>query len=469
MHFKKGSLYLTFAWAAAMLSGYLYYFWLTYRFRQAVFGDYQVVMSVLTWLETVVINGLPYTIQKFIGSNEKRAGDILKTAFRLQLWVAGLLFSAAFLAAPWIAGLFKNPGYSLYLRVAFCDILFFGFFHLLLAYQNGSKKFGKQALLFVIYAVGKLLAGVSLVLITGSIIAALAANSAASVLGIVWGILFLGKIEVKADYSAGPLMRFTWLSLSYLLLLNLLFSIDLWFVKYHFTSAVSGYYGLAGMLARVPYFLFMGVSMTMLPTLSTALANGDLENACRLFREALQFLWMFMAPVGVLMVAFRKDILSVLFKADYAPSASIMAILVWGMIALAFFYLNTTLINADHRPRLSFGLVGATVVTDVALNIILIPRFHVHGSACATALSCGLGLALSAVFVYRRFHILMPGVSFFRISAAALGVGVMARFSGAAGPVAIPVMIAALLCYFGILFLIGELNLHEVFNHTGKE
>ena len=63
----------------------------------------------------------------------------------------------------------------------------------------------------------------------------------------------------------------------------------------------------------------------------------------------------------------------------------------------------------------------------------------------------------------------MPGVSFFRISAAALGVGVLAHLTRAAGTMAIPVMIAALLCYFGILFLIGELDLHEVFGHSGKE
>jgi stage V sporulation protein B len=467
MHFKKGSLYLTLAWAAIMLSGYVYYFWLTYRFKQAVYGDYQVVMSVLLWLETVVINGLPYTIQKFIGSDENKAGGILKTAFKLQLWIAGLLFTAAFLLAPWISGLLRNASYSLYLRVAFCDILFFGFFHLLLSYQNGTKKFGKQALLFAIYAIGKLVAGISLVLITGSIIAALVANSVASILGIIWGVLFLGKVDLKIDYPAGPLMRFTWLSLSYLLLHNLLFSIDLWFIKYHFTSAVSGYYGLAGMLARVPYYLFMGVSMTMLPTLSTALANRDLESTRQQFRQALQFLWVFMAPVGVLMVAFRHDILAVLFKSDYAPSASIMAVLVWGMIALAFFYLNTTLINADHRPWLSFSLAGATVFIDVLLNITLIPRFGVHGGAYATMLSCGLGLALSTIFVYRRFQVLISGPSFFRISAAALAMGILAHFSGAAGKTAIPVMIIALLCYFGMLFLMGELSIRELFNRAG--
>ena len=51
MHFKKGSLYLTIAWAITLLSGYIYNIWLTHRFSQAMYGDYQVVMSVLLWLE----------------------------------------------------------------------------------------------------------------------------------------------------------------------------------------------------------------------------------------------------------------------------------------------------------------------------------------------------------------------------------------------------------------------------------
>ena len=466
MHFKKGSLYLMIAWAVTLLTGYLYNFWLTHQFTQEVYGDYQVVISILAFLEIVVINGLPYTIQKFIGSHEEQANAILRTALLLQLWVAGGLFIVSFIAAPWIAVLFKSPNYIYFLRIAFFDVLFLGFFHLLQAYQNGEKQFSKQARLIILYTMGKLILVVSLVLIFGSLTSALVANIGSSILGIIWGFIFLGRRDLKTSYPAMPLIRYAVASLGFLWMLNLLFSVDLWFVKIHLNSAVSGTYGLAGMLARAPYFLCIGVSSTMLPTLATALSKGDLSKTRYLFRQAIQFLWLLLAPVGILMVVFRHDIISFLFKSEYAPAAPVAAVLVWGMIALAFLFLNTTLLNADHRPRLSFFLVGGTVVLDVILNAVFVPVYQEMGGAWSTSLSCLLGLIISSLFVFKRFRVIISGISFYRITGVALCVGVLAEISGIHGGWALPAMVVAMAFYLGILFWIGELSsadLEEIF------
>ena len=462
MNFKKGSIYLMIAWAVALVTGYLYNIWLTHRFSQSVYGDYQVIISVLVWLEIVVLHGLPYTIQKFIGSHEEQADAILLTAIYLQLWVAVLLFILSYAAAPWIARALKSVNYTMYLRVAFCDVLFLGFYNLLQAYQNGQQQFGRQSMMIVLYVVGKLAAGVLLVLIFGSLISALLANIVASILGILWGIVFLGRRSLKIRYPARPLLRFTRASLGFLLMLYLLFYIDLWFVKVHLHSAVSGYYGLAGMLSRAPYFLCIGVATTMLPTLSAALTGGELDQAKHLFRQAIQFLWLMLAPIGVLMVIFRNDIISILFKAEYAPAAPVMAVLLWGMIALAFFYLNTTLLNAAHKPRLSFFLVGAMILLDVALNAVYVPRYGVMGGAVSTSFSCFLGMMVSAVLVFRRFRVALSAASFLRITGVAAGVGILAILTGLRGIWAIPAIIVGIVLYLAILFWWGELSRRDI-------
>ncbi|MBN1779902.1 polysaccharide biosynthesis protein [bacterium] len=469
MNFKRGSLYLMGAWAAALIFGYLYNFWLTHRFSQAVYGDYQVVISILFWLEIVVINGMPYTIQKFLGSETAHSGDILKTAFRLQLLVAASLFLLAFAAAPFIARIFKANSYSFYLRLAFVDILFLGFFHLFTAYQNGVRHFGKQALLIMLYALGKLIVGVVLVFVWGNLNAALAANVAASIIGCLLGVLFLGRFPNAESYPAGPLIRFTMPSLGYLLLLNLLFSIDLWIVNFYLKSAVSGYYGLAGMLARAPYFLFIGVSITMLPTLSVGLSRGDLASVRHMFRQALQFLWLLMAPTGMLVTVFSRDIMAVLFKPEYAPAAPVLAVLVWGMIALSFLFLNTTILNADHQPGLSLLVVGGTVILDVILNMACIPRWGVAAAPLCTVAACTAGLGVSAILVFRRFRVAIPGRSFLKISVTAVIIAGLAWISHIRGPWIFAAIPACLALYTGLLILFGELSrrdLEEIFRDT---
>jgi len=472
VNFKQGTLYLILAWVCVLLTSYALHIWLAHTFRPADYGDYGLVMSVLVWIELVVINGIPYAIQKFVSSDNSRAFGILRTGFKVQLIVSVVLFALAFATAPLITKLFRDDKLLFYLRVAFFDILLYGFFHLLMAYQNGLGNFGKQAFLFIIYSVSKLGFVLLLVSLTHSLVGAFIANGAGSLIGLAFGYFFLGKLKKQVPYEARVLIRFAVPALFYSLMLNLFFYVDLWTVKYFLAAQVSGYYVAASMVARVPYFLFLGLSIAILPTVSSALASGKMEEVRSTIQQAVRFLLLLTVPICVLVSIFSRDIMFLLFPADYTFGSKILAVLIWGMTLLTFFSLLTTIINADNKPRLSFKISVLAIATDVILNRILVPRFEAIGGAIGTTLAVGGGAVVAMIFIYQRFHVFVGFRSLLRIGIGAIGVGFVSRLLTVHGFHFLLAFVLGLLFYGLILFIMGEVKMEEIlglFKSGGKE
>jgi O-antigen/teichoic acid export membrane protein len=63
MDLRKGTLFLILAWAVVLVTGYGLTLVLARLLTREALGDYGLVMSVLVWLEIVVINGLPVAVQ----------------------------------------------------------------------------------------------------------------------------------------------------------------------------------------------------------------------------------------------------------------------------------------------------------------------------------------------------------------------------------------------------------------------
>ena len=236
MNARQGTLYLIAAWLCFSLFGFVLNFWLGRELGPELYGLYGLIMSVLTWLEVFVINGVPYAVQKFVAADEDHAYPILKNAVRMQLVVVIVLFLTAYFCAPVISRALNDIRLSYFLKLAFLDILVFGFYHLFLAFQNGLHRFERQAFLIVTYSFSKLLFVFLLVRIMHSLAGALLANVAASLAGMMVCLIY---INPKAFAAAGAIyqksksfLRFSAHSLIYFLWLTILFYVDLWSVKY---------------------------------------------------------------------------------------------------------------------------------------------------------------------------------------------------------------------------------------------
>jgi len=467
VNLNKGTGYLILGWALVLGSGYVYILWLTHYWEPETYGLYTLTMSVLYWIEIAVVNGVPYALQKFLPQENNRSSGIFRYAASLQVVVVMTLFLLTFFAAPLIAAALRDSRLAFYFRIASADILFFGFYHLLMAYQNGQHHFGRQAVLLVVYAVSKMGFGIGLVALTHSIVGALIGNIAASITAFIAGLCLIRRAPSMPWAHGKEFIRFMLPASLYFWILNLFFFLDLWFVKYYCDLETAACYSIAQMISKIPFFLFSGLSSVLLPILSFHFSSNASLDARRTITQAVRLLWLLTVPVAVLFTVLNRPILELLFRPEYSSAAPIFTLLTWSIVFLSFLSLFTTVLNAYHKPGLSLGWTAGALILSAALNRIWVPQFGARGAACAMLVSTGFGAGALSIIIFDRFQSLMPVSSFFKISFAGLALVPLAGMIRPRGALMLVFILVAVSLYGALLVALKEMKWTEILEIFG--
>lgn len=137
-------------------------------------------------------------------------------------------------------------------------------------------------------------------------------------------------------------------------------------------TEVVGWYGAATRLFTTLGFVAVIIMTASLPRLIAA----HLESPARMYAEARQpFEWVVLAglPLGVGMACTADDLVPLLFGSDYTNSVVPLVILALG---LPLTYINTVAAQvfiAAGRPTMLVWLLSIASVSNIALNLVLIP------------------------------------------------------------------------------------------------
>ena len=156
-------------------------------------------------------------------------------------------------------------------------------------------------------------------------------------------------------------------------------------------SAVA-YLGAAGRVAEMVSLLADGVMLAVFPVMAAIPAQAN-DVSARVARWlALLVLW---AVVSV--SAGSHAIMLLLYGADYLPGAVALGVLTWGgLFAATGTLVLHGLVAAGHQRLLLATNLGA-MATAVGLQLVLVPRFGLAGSAAATVIALATGQVLLAL------------------------------------------------------------------------
>jgi len=143
-------------------------------------------------------------------------------------------------------------------------------------------------------------------------------------------------------------------------------------------------------------FLF---AMLLLPMFSRMLRMK--QNVNDLVRVALPLLMVAGLTVAVSCNFYRVEIIDLMYLSPAPYSSKIFGILMVGFLFVSTSYIYGTLLTANNNLRYLNILAGATVVINVTLNLILIPRFHAVGAAISSLVSQAF-YATTQFFLSRR-------------------------------------------------------------------
>jgi len=190
-----------------------------------------------------------------------------------------------------------------------------------------------------------------------------------------------------------PLMLIWFLSDLYL-------RIDMTILYYLRGSGETGFYGASYRLVDGVYSAAMVVSAVALPRMSAAWARGVTEWR-REWRGACRAVLLIVVPFGAVLLGAAGGLIRLLYGAEFAGAIPSLRLLGPATVVLCLGYVYAAALTSIGLVWTQFWITVASLLGNVVLNLVLIPRFGAAGAAVATLVS-GAGYVGLAHWSLRR-------------------------------------------------------------------
>ncbi len=386
------------AFAATSLLNYGYVLIASRLLTPADFGLLAFAQAILLLAGVILQSGIAWALTKFLaGHPGEPRGSIVRGAAVANLALALVLDAA--IAALFVTGLLSGSleQWSVVLLIA-VSLPLFAVTATARATAQGLAAFGVLAGIQVLEVVGKVIAGIALMVVglgavgaIGGFAVGAAASTLAGVLvvGIRFKVQILGKVEFPRLKSVGPMF-------GAVLGLSLLLSLDLIAVKLLVRDgAIAGKYQAAIVIANAPYFF---VAAAIVPVLFTAASKlGNLGAVTPLVIRALAFSAVLAVPIELILVADPAEALNALFPSSYDSAAGLLSLLAVGNIAMIAVAVFATAFQAVGRADVPAKIVFAIVIVEAAALVLLVPSFGAYGAASLFLAAAATAAALLAI------------------------------------------------------------------------
>ena len=125
----------------------------------------------------------------------------------------------------------------------------------------------------------------------------------------------------------------------------------------------------------------------------------------RVYQILTKWVFLLTLPTFALMFLFPEATIEFFFGAKYVSAALVLQILTLGFMFHTFLGLNGLTLVIIGQPK--FNMIGDTfaVISNVILNIFLIPKYGIVGAAVATTVSYVIANVFRSLWLYQKTKI----------------------------------------------------------------
>lgn len=328
------------------------------------------------------------------GDKEKIKGVVLQSLF--ISFMVGIVFALIiFLAADFIAdNIFKNRELASVIKHFSIVIPFFSAFMVATAVPRGFK-----IMKYYVYTSDFFNPWLNLVLVLFFFAAGLTINGAiyAKVFSIVGGLflaiyyifklfpdLFTGKIS--PSFSISTLLKFSIPLLGVDFLYFLIMWTDVLMIGYFLLPSDLGVYRVAAQITLLLTLTPIAFNAIFAPLVADLYHKKKMARLDQIFKITTKWVFYLTLPAFIIVLFSSNEIL-ILFGGEFAAGANVLVVLAFAQLVNASTGSTGFVLIMSGRERLEFLNTLLVVVSDIILNIILIPRYGIMGAAIATGLS----------------------------------------------------------------------------------
>ena len=391
------------------------------------YGVVALALGVTLYLQKLVDYGVEELGIRRVAASRSDADRLVGAYVAGRLALAGAVLVVTVLVALWVLPDPEGPVTALYALTLFPIALSTRWVHL--GFEN-APPVGLARVLGEGIAVGLIL-----LLVRGQ--EDLSAVPLAQFLGdataVGWLVFRLGQYGVRLRFrwdgdrlkelarSAFPLVGHGLLGL-------VIYNSDLIFLRAFRDRGDVGLYAVAYTLISFLLNLGWAYSQSLLPTLTRLEADG--EDAGGLFQTAQAQVFAVTAPIAIGGWLVSGPLLESLFGTEYVAAGAALAVLVWSVPISLVRSVSLAALIARERQDMVLRTTTSSAVVNIALNVLLIPRWGVLGAAYATVATEAMRGVLALTFTTREGY---PGLPVRRFLPSAVAAVIMALAVWATG------------------------------------
>jgi len=381
--------------------------WLTRYLGPEQFGAYSYALYFVALFGALAPLGLNTITVREIVRNPERRDEILGTTLGLKLFGA-LATLVLILLAINVAHLADGQARSL-VGIASLTLVFQSFETIDFAFQaqvqsryvvwarNGAFAIISIAKIVLLWFGGPLTAFVWLVV----------AESALFALGLLGTYRYSGQRIDSWRYSwrcAKELLSDSWPLVLSSVAITIYMYIDQLMLGEMLGDHAVGIYAAVTRLSEVWYFVPMVILNSVLPAMVAAKNVGEevyLARLQSLFAGMVAFSYAVALPTTFI----ATPLVLLLFGDRYAAAGPVLVVHIWSLLFVALGVARQAYLTTENLTRFSFVSTAAGAMANVAMNIVLIPRFGPQGAAFATLVSYAVAGLISCAFYRPTRHI----------------------------------------------------------------
>ena len=242
-------------------------------------------------------------------------------------------------------------------------------------------------------------------------------------------------------------------------------SSDRYVIVYFLGLAPVGIYSAAYNISQAAIFMFLApIRFVLFPTLSKLYDDNKIEEVKTHLSYSLKYFLMFAIPVTFGVSVLAKQILTILATSEFVYTGSIVIPFVALSMVLSGFYSIIGMILILVKKTKIYGLIwGMAALTNLSLNIVLVPYIGILGAAIATLISFTIA---SVITVRVSFKYLRVDVNLIFILKSITASVIMSIFIFKLNPIGTLNVLVAIgvgaAIYFIILVLLKGIKREEV-------
>jgi O-antigen/teichoic acid export membrane protein len=374
------------------------------------FGRLQFALSVLSVIVLFGSLGLPKSTARYLTEYvERDASQVRYILRRSALFVVVLSVAVGALVAVSsgrLAALLGEPELLALLAVGSLYIPIYGLYDYLTFTFQGFNRVTWNAVIRTINGVGRLVFAVGLVLLGFGAVGALLGYVLGFALAVVvGGVVLYQRFYRRYERTERPepglerrILRYS-VPLTATKAANVVDTkVDSILVGVLLNPVAVGVYAVARQVADVVTMPASSFGFTISPMLGEQKAQDQVAVARKLYEEALVYTLLFYVPAAAGLALIADPLVRVVFGSEYLSAGPVVQVLAAYVVIHAVNQVTSD--GLDYLGRANSRAVAKVVmaVSNVGLNLVLIPAVGVVGAAAATAITYG-GYTLFNVYI----------------------------------------------------------------------